>query len=56
MGISGERLQDFFDSVEQVALIEHPYAMPYETNLPVYVARGPKQPMAELWPLAKHYD
>jgi 4-amino-4-deoxy-L-arabinose transferase-like glycosyltransferase len=43
-----------FQSVEEVAFTNHPYAMPYE-NGPVYLCRGPKAPLPELWPRFKHY-
>ncbi|HWY61924.1 MAG TPA: glycosyltransferase family 39 protein [Rhizomicrobium sp.] len=44
-----------FQSVEKVGMIESPYAMPYETNQPIYVLRGLKEPMAALWPTLKRY-
>jgi hypothetical protein len=30
--------------------------MPYEDNLPIWIARGLKAPVWEVWPAAKHYD
>ncbi len=30
--------------------------MPYEDNLPIWIARGLKAPIREIWPLVKHYD
>ena len=33
-----------------------PYAMPYETNKPIYVLRGLKMPMSRLWPQVKHFE
>jgi hypothetical protein len=30
--------------------------MPYEDNLPVWIARGLKAPIAQIWPMTKHYD
>ncbi len=45
-----------FRSVEKAGFIDTPYAMPYETNLPIYVLRGPKAPLAELWPMVRHYE
>jgi len=29
--------------------------MPYERDLPVYVCRGIKAPLAEVWPRLKHF-
>ena len=30
--------------------------MPYEDNLPVWIARGLKAPIDQIWPMTKHYD
>jgi 4-amino-4-deoxy-L-arabinose transferase-like glycosyltransferase len=45
----------FFAAVEQVAVHTHVYAMPYERELPLFVCRGPKMPLAQIWPAAKRY-
>lgn len=34
----------------------NPYVMPYEDQLPLYLCRGLKAPMATLWPSVKHYQ
>ncbi|HEX8073147.1 MAG TPA: glycosyltransferase family 39 protein [Pyrinomonadaceae bacterium] len=55
----GERLKDVqksFDQVEQVATFTHPYVMPYENNLPVFLCRRPKQSLKEIWPRTKCYS
>jgi 4-amino-4-deoxy-L-arabinose transferase-like glycosyltransferase len=44
-----------FARVEKVGMIENPYAVPYETNQPIYVLRGLKEPMAQLWASLKRY-
>ena len=44
-----------FDKVEQAGIIDTPYAMPYETDRPIYVLRGPKIPFATIWPTLKAY-
>jgi hypothetical protein len=56
--IGGERAdhEDVFESVEQAALFQHDYVMPYENNLPLFICRGVKAPLEELWPRVKHYD
>ena len=38
-----------------VDTIVSPYAMAYETNLPVYVCRHTKRPLAKVWPALKRY-
>ncbi len=50
------RISQAFGSVQAMGRIDHPYAMPYETGLTIYVARQPKLPMAQLWPRLKHYE
>jgi hypothetical protein len=55
----GERERDVrksFDHVELAATITHPYAIPHENNLPVYVCRKPKRPLKEIWPDVKCYS
>jgi len=45
-----------FNKVKKVATFRHKYVMPYENNLPVYLCRGIKLPLKELWPYFKHFD
>ena len=56
--IGGER-DDYlkeFRQVEQAGFIDTPYAMPYETNQPIWVQRGLKMPLAVRWPGVKNYE
>jgi Dolichyl-phosphate-mannose-protein mannosyltransferase len=49
----GERsneYKNYFGSVERVATISNPHAMPSEQNVPVYLCRKPRAPLASLWP------
>ena len=55
-GFSREGLETLFGEVTQAAIIQSPHAQSYETNLPVYLCRKPKAPLAELWPRMKHYN
>ena len=55
VGIPLEQLQELFGQVEQAALIVHEYAVPEESNLPVYVCRKPKRPLPQAWPKLKCY-
>ncbi len=41
------------NSAEQAAVIRSQYAMPYENNLPVFICRGLKRPIAEIWKSVK---
>jgi len=43
-------------SVERVGELNSPYAVPVETDIPIYILRGPRIPLAKLWPRLKHYD
>lgn len=56
--ISGDRDEYLkeFRQVDQAGTIDTPYAMPYETNQPIYILRGLKKPLAVRWPEVKHYD
>ncbi len=45
-----------FEGVERVATITCAYCMPYENNLPVFVARNARLPMDSLWSTLKHFD
>ena len=57
--IMGSNIEDnsrFFEQVEQRGLVVSEYAMPYESNLPVFVGRKPKVPLEEVWQDLKHFD
>jgi hypothetical protein len=55
VGASRDELAEIFDEVTQADTIVSPYAMAYETNLPVYVCRRLKRPLAEVWLALKRY-
>lgn len=55
IGSDLEDLEQLFEQVELGATIRHPYAMPYEDDLPVYVCRRMKLPLREFWPNAKRF-
>lgn len=48
-------LMDNYRSVTTVGRIDTPYAQSFETNLPIYILRGPRVPLAVLWPKLKFY-
>jgi hypothetical protein len=56
MGGTQEENKEYFESAEPVGKIDCEYCMPYEDNKIVYVCRGLKFPVAEVWKLNKHYD
>jgi len=43
------------DSVEVAAVIHSKYAMPYENNLTVFICRGIKRPISEIWKSVKFF-
>ena len=55
IGVPTDRLQATWSSVTQVGLNSCQYCLPWENNLPIYIARGPKVPMHEIWLKMKDY-
>jgi hypothetical protein len=55
VGIPIEKLKPIFDQIDLGAAITNEYAMPQETNLPVYVCRRPKMTLQQAWPQLKFY-
>jgi hypothetical protein len=51
-----EDLRQVFADVEQVSQTHCDYCMPYEDNLPIYVAHGLKTPLKQLWQSAKSFQ
>ena len=47
--------QRVFRELARVGTVRSKYAMPYEQDMPVYIGRGLKIPMRELWPIVKMY-
>ena len=59
MIIIGGDYQDnaaYFESVQRVAVWDHPYAMPYERGLDISIGRGLKGSPGDVWPRLKHYN
>jgi hypothetical protein len=55
-GQGAESTKTLFSSVERVATISDRHAVAAENNLPVYVCRKPKAPLAELWPSLRYFE
>ncbi len=45
-----------YRNARRAAVFSNPEGMPYEDDLPIYLCRGITQPIANLWPRAKHYE
>jgi len=56
--LGGERskIRANYANAEVAGHIASRYAMPYETDIDVYVLRAPKRPLDEIWAELKHYD
>lgn len=55
--IGGDR-EDHLQAYEEVALFtihENKYAVPSETNLPIWICRHPKVTLEQIWPQVKHF-
>jgi hypothetical protein len=55
VGISRADLDQNFAEVSQAATIACAYCMPEEQNLPIYILRQPRRPLAEMWPDLRRY-
>jgi hypothetical protein len=56
-GYDTEReLRSLFQSVEWIGLTHCEYCMPYENNRSIYLCKGIKRPLGEIWQDVKHYD
>lgn len=56
IGGSAEQLSAGFHQFERVGALDCGLCMPYENGRPVWLARGLRQPVADIWPELKHYD
>lgn len=57
--IVGGRIEDHrgdFDDVMQVSTHHCEWCMPYENEVPIFVGRGLKEPVAKLWPATKDFN
>ncbi len=55
VGGNPKAYRDMYDDVQQAATVVCEYAMPYETNLPVYLCRRPKATLQQVWPRIKKF-
>lgn len=56
LGGSIEDHQDHFASCEKVGVSSCTYCMPYENNVNIFLCRGLKYSLKEVWKEEKHYD
>jgi hypothetical protein len=55
VGGNAKDYQALYEDVEQAATITCEYAMPYETDLPVFLCRRPKMTLQQVWPHLKNF-
>jgi hypothetical protein len=55
LGGNPKQLAAIYDSVEEAAEPNNPYAIPFE-NHPIYLCRGYKGNLTEVWPRLKNWD
>ena len=55
IGDNRRRLEELFSSVEPGAVYRCGDCMPYEAEKPIWIARGGKVPVGELWPQIKRF-
>jgi hypothetical protein len=56
VGLPRDDVKQSYTGVMRAATIACRYCMPEENDVPVYVARNPKDPIQEQWPQTKHYE
>jgi 4-amino-4-deoxy-L-arabinose transferase-like glycosyltransferase len=56
LGGTEEGLKNIFEEVELAAVFTNEYCMPYENNLPIFICRRLKIPVAEAWRLNKTFN
>ncbi len=55
VGGSPQHYADLFGRFDVAGQVDTPYAMPIETDQPIYVLRDMKAPLQSVWPTVKHY-
>jgi hypothetical protein len=55
VGMPREKLEEWFEEVEEVAVVRCRWCLPYQNGRPVYVVRRLRGSVDALWPLMKRY-
>jgi hypothetical protein len=51
-----QTLEELFEEVVEVGRFHHRLVMPYQTDRPIYLCRGLRVPIDQLWPRVKHFS
>ena len=49
-------VRDFYDSVELARVRDCDWSVPWVGKAPIWIARGQRAPLHEVWPTLKHYE
>lgn len=49
-------VRDFFDDVQLARVNDCDWCMPWVGKAPIWIARGQRAPLGEVWPMLKHYE
>jgi Dolichyl-phosphate-mannose-protein mannosyltransferase len=55
VGMDKSKLELLFADVHKATTILDPYAVPDESNLPIYICRHPRIPLSDAWPWLKFF-
>jgi hypothetical protein len=55
-GVPRSWLAEHCGELAEIGRIKAPLARPWDTNLPVWICRQPRQTLAELWPSLRRFD
>jgi hypothetical protein len=56
MGLNEDILKGLYEEVRVARVFRDPYAMPWRNNMPIFLCRGPRTPLKDIWPELKHYE
>ena len=56
VGADPGELEGVYGQVELVGVHRCDYCMPWRAELPIHWAWGAQVPLADVWPLIKHYE
>jgi hypothetical protein len=51
-----DMVRDFYDSVRLARVHDCDWCVPWLGKAPIWIARGPRASLSEVWPMLKHYE